>query len=162
MIVKKKKKKKAAKTTLELKARPEYKTKTHIYVSSTNSNNNNKTQIRWRHTSYSPPPPKKQHNPGKPNKPVLMLQIQILQTNIRLHSHISERHQWHWGVSGVINSHMVWHHARVSVLEAVPGSGNGWGWRLCMSVAVVTRSKDDSRERGSDVNHEAIRHSCRL
>ena len=31
-----------------------------------------------------------------------------------------------------------------------------------MSVAMVTKSKDDTRQRGSDVNKETVRHSCRL
>ena len=31
-----------------------------------------------------------------------------------------------------------------------------------MSVAMATRGEDDARERGSDVNKEAVRHSCRL
>lgn len=31
-----------------------------------------------------------------------------------------------------------------------------------MSIAMVTRDKDDARERRSDVNEEAVRHSCRL
>ena len=50
----------------------------------------------------------------------------------------------------------------MSVLEAVLGSGERGSGGLRMSVAIVTRWEDNSTDRGREVNHNAIRHECRL